>query len=83
MSKTVQLDLPEDLAAEAQASGLLEPERIGELLNEELRRERARKKLGQMMADLHSVPGEPMSRGEIQMEIDEARAEQRNRESGR
>ena len=83
MSITIQLDLPEDLAMEAQANGLLEPARLGELLSEELRRAQARKGLGQLMADLHSAPGEPMTREEIQVEIDAARAEQRSRESGR
>ena len=41
MSVTIQLDLPEALVKEAKANGLLESRRLGELLNEELRRGRA------------------------------------------
>ena len=83
MSVTIQLDLPEALVNEARASGLLESQRLGELLNEELRRERARKDLGRMLEGLHSLPGEPMSYDEIQAEIDAVRAERRRRERGR
>jgi len=82
MSVTIQLDLPEALVKEAKANGLLESRRLGEMLNEELRRERARKDLGQMLKDLHSLPGEPISPDEIQAEIDAVRAQRRQRESG-
>jgi hypothetical protein len=75
MSITVQLDLPDALVNEAKASGLLESRRLGEMLNEELRRERARKGLGRVLKELHSLPGEPMSYEEIQAEIDAVRAE--------
>ena len=83
MSVTIQLDLPEALVREAQANGLLESRRLGEMLNEELRRERARKDLGRMLKELHSLPGEPMSPEEIQAEINAVRAQRRQRESGR
>ena len=82
MSITVQLDLSDALVKEARANGLLESARLAEMLNEELRRERARKDLGQMLKELHSLPGEPMSYEEIQAEIDAVRAERRKRESG-
>ena len=82
MSVTIQLDLPEALVKEAQANGLLESRRLGELLNEELLRERARKDLGRVLKELHSLPGEPMSPEEIQAEIDAVRAQRRQRESG-
>lgn len=82
MSVTIQLDLPEALVKEAKANGLLESRRLGEMLNEELRRERARKDLGRMLKDLHSLPGEPMSPDEIQAQIDAVRAQRRQRESG-
>ena len=52
------------------------------MLNEELRRVRARKELGRMLTELHSLPGEPMSPEEIQAEIDAVRAQRRQRESG-
>ena len=83
MSVTIQLDLPEALVKEAKANGLLESRRLGELLNEELLRERARKDLGRVLKELHSLPGEPMSPEEIQAEIDAVRAQRRQRESGR
>jgi hypothetical protein len=82
MSVTIQVDLPDALANEARANGLLESQRLGELLNEELRRERARKDFGRMLKELHALPGEPMTPEEIQAEIDVVRAERRNRESG-
>jgi hypothetical protein len=83
MSITIKLDLPDALLNEARASGLLESQRLGELLNEELRRERARKNLGRMLKELHSIPGDPLTDEEIQAEIDVVRAERRKRESGR
>jgi hypothetical protein len=82
MSVTIQVDLPDALVNEARANGLLESQRLGELLNEELRRERARKDFGRMLKELHALPGEPMTPEEIQAEIDVVRAERRNRESG-
>jgi len=82
MSVTIQLDLPDALVKEAKANGLLEPRRLGERLNEELRRERARKDLGRVLSELHSLPGQPMSPEEIQAEIDVLR-EQRRRREGR
>lgn len=82
MSITVELDLPEDSAKEAREKGLLEPARLGVLLSEELHRERARKGLGQMIDELHTLPGEPMTYGEIQVEVDAVREERRRDESG-
>ena len=38
MSVTIELDLPEALVKEAKANGLLESRRLGDLLNEDLRR---------------------------------------------
>jgi hypothetical protein len=75
MSVTIQLDLPEALVKEAKANGLLESRRLGEMLNEELHRERAGKDLGRGLKELHSLPGEPMPPEEIQAEIVAARAQ--------
>jgi aminoglycoside phosphotransferase (APT) family kinase protein len=83
MSITIQLDLPDALVNEARSNGLLESQRLGEMLNEELHRERARKDLGRMLQELHSLPGEAMGSEEIQVEIDAVRAERRQRESSR
>jgi hypothetical protein len=80
-SVTIQLDLPEALVKEAQANGLLVSRRLGEL-NEELHRERARKDLERMLKELHSLPGEPMSPGEVQAGIDALRAQCRPSKTG-
>jgi len=82
MSITIQLDLPDALAKEAADNGLLESRRLAELLAEELRRKHARKDLGQMLEELHGLPGEPMSTQEIQAEIDAVRTERHRRASG-
>ena len=82
MSVTIRLDLPDALVKEARASGLLESKRLGELLSNELRRARARKQFGEMLDDVRSQPGEPMSLDEIQAEVNAVR-EQRRREGGR
>jgi hypothetical protein len=73
---TVQITLPDQLAREAQAAGLLTPEELERLVRDALRARRlqafaeARKKLA---AD----PLPPMTAGEIQAEIDAYRAESR------
>lgn len=77
MSITIQVDLPDDLLKEAKASGLLESARMAEMLSEELRRQRARQNLGEMLKQVHLLPGEAMSYDEIQGEIDAVRAERR------
>ena len=79
MSVTIEVDLPDALVQEARARGLFESARLRELLSEELRRDRARRDLGQMLNDLHSLPGKPMSPEEVQAEIDAVRAERRAR----
>jgi len=79
MSVTIEVDLPDALVQEARARGLFESARLRELLCEELRRDQARRDLGQMLNDLHSLPGQPRSPGEVQVEIDAARTERRAR----
>ena len=83
MSVTIQLDLPDALLKEAEASGLLESRRLGELVSEELRRARSRKELGQMLDRVRSQPGEPLSLDEIQAEVNAVREERRAREGRR
>tara|TARA_A100001037_G_C14808411_1_gene482113 strand:+ start:147 stop:407 length:261 start_codon:yes stop_codon:yes gene_type:complete len=85
MSITVQLDLPEDVATEARERGLLEPERLGRILDEAVRRERnkdSKLSLGDMMKKLRETSGEPMSLEEIQAIVDGVRAERLAREAG-
>lgn len=79
---TIQVELPESVAREAKARGLLESPRLAELLNEALRRDRAAKEFGEMLTALHSIPGEPMTSDEIQSEIKAARVERRQRDLG-
>jgi hypothetical protein len=83
MSVTIQLDLPEALVKEAQASGLLESAPIGDLLAAELRRRKAATELGLVLEAVRAQPGEPMTLEEIQAEVDAVRAEKRAREARR
>jgi hypothetical protein len=83
MSITVQLDLPEEVAAEARAAGLLEPCPLAELVNLELQRRRAGRRLSELMDQMHAVPGAPMSMEEIDAEVKAVRAARRAREAGR
>ena len=83
MSITIQVDLPEGLAKEAKANGLLESGSITELLSTELRRRKAAAELNQVLEGVRDQPGEPMSMEEIQAEVDAVRREKRAREAGR
>jgi hypothetical protein len=83
MSVTIEVDLPDALVKEARANGLLDSKRLGELLSNELRRARERKQFGQMLENVRSQPGEPLSMEEIQAEVNAAREERRRRESSR
>ena len=80
MSISVQLDLPENVATEARERGLLEPERLAQLISAELDAqgggdffETARK--------LRSTAGEPMSMEEITTLVDQVRVERAEREA--
>jgi hypothetical protein len=72
----VKLSLPDSLAKEAQAAGLLAPEEIEKLLREEIRR-RAVGELFEAMDRMAAVEGPPMTEDEIQAEIDAFRATRR------
>ena len=81
MSITVQLDLPDDVATEVRARGLLEPERLAEMISAEVSNpsggnffETSRK--------LRSTAGEPMSMEAITALVDQVRAERAEREAG-
>ncbi|MBI4660602.1 MAG: hypothetical protein HY735_17330 [Verrucomicrobia bacterium] len=82
MSITIELDLPEDLAAKARAKGLLQSEVLSELLERELKRRQACEDFGALLKQLHSVTGDEMTQEEIQAEIDAVRAERRARREG-
>lgn len=83
MSITIHLNLPEALAKEAQAKGLLQGDVMTELLERELKRRRACEDFGAMLKQLHSVTGDEMTEEEIQAEIDAVRAERRARREDR
>ena len=82
MSITVELDLPDALAKEAKAKGLLQSDVMTGLLERELKRRRACEDFGVMLKQLHSVTGDEMTEEEIQAEIDAVRAERRARREG-
>lgn len=72
----VKLELPDPLAAEAQAVGLLAPEQLERMLREALRAKRV-EKLAAVRDVLITNPLPPMTPEEIQAEIDAYRAEVR------
>jgi len=82
MSITVQLDLPEALAAKARARGLLSPAHLTQLITRELAEDEDSRDFFQMARDIRSLPGEPMSMSEIQQIVDEVRTERAAREAG-
>lgn len=80
MSITVQLDLPESLAAKARARGLLEPQNLTRLIEREVAEDDPRN-FFRMARELRSLPGEPMTMHQIQQMVDEVRAERAAREA--
>ncbi len=72
----VKLNLPDPLAAEAQAAGLLTPEQLERLVREALRAKRV-ETLAAVREVLTANPLPPMTPEEIQAEIDAYRAEVR------
>lgn len=76
----VTMTLPDTLAQEARAAGLLTPQAIETMLRERLRTRRV-DELFAAMDKMAAVGGAPMTEGEIQAEITAARAERRARGS--
>lgn len=72
----VKLELPDPLAAEAQAAGLLTPDQLERMLREALRAKRV-ETLGAARDALMTNPLPPMTPEEIQAEIDAYRADVR------
>ena len=72
----LKVDLPDSLAKEAKAAGLLTPEGIERLLRDALRREAGRKLL-EISKELQAANIPPMTMEEIQAEVDAVRAERR------
>jgi hypothetical protein len=78
---TVTLNLPDTLAAEANAAGLLTPEAIEQLLREGLRR-KAIDGLFAAADKLAAADFPPMTMEEIQAEVNAVRAERKQRATG-
>lgn len=70
------LNLPDELANQAQAAGLLNSEAIEKLLREQLRKQ-AGEELRVMLNKVSASSEPPMSEDEIQAEINAYRAERR------
>jgi len=83
MSVTVELDLPDSMAAEARAQGLLEPQRMASLIARELSYGQDRRSFFEIIREIRAQPGEPCSTKEDQVEVNAVRAERRAREGGR
>ena len=83
MSITVELDLPEAVAAKARAKGLLEPRELTRLITREVSAEEDAHDFFEMVRQLRSLPGEPITMEEIQAEVDAIRAERSAREDRR
>jgi len=69
----VKLDLPDRLAREAQAAGLLEPRALAQLLKDAMRRQAAQALLAGA-ARATAAGSKPLSMDEIQAEVNAVRA---------
>ena len=83
MSITLELDLPEKLAAEAKANGLFESASLSGLLEDELRRRRSGQELIAALDEIRRQPGADPTEDEIQAEIDAVRKSRRGDEGRR
>jgi hypothetical protein len=77
MSVTIQLDLPDELIQQARKMGLLENQRVAEMLVDEVRRRNAGQELKKILDDIRSTAGEQLSMNEINAEIKAVRAKRR------
>jgi len=71
-SVELRLDLPDNLASEAEASGLLEPAAIERLLRDEVRRRRV-EQLFEASDHLSSQEATSLTEAEVEAEIQAAR----------
>lgn len=76
MSEVV-LTLPDNIAEEAEANGLLRPVYVTSMFKEELRRRKINRLFAS--ADRLAELGEPMSQEEVMAEVKAVRAERRKR----
>ncbi len=76
----VTVSLPDDLARQAQAAGLLSERAVERLLRRALREQSASDRLGEIFAKLDAQGEPPMSDEEVAEEIAAARRERRERQ---
>lgn len=75
---TVQIELPDALANQARAAGLLTSDALHRLLSGALKQQAAAQSLMQVANQLSAADLPPMSAAEIQAEIDASRAARRH-----
>jgi hypothetical protein len=80
MSEVV-LTLPDNLAQEAEANGLLKPESIAAMLRAEIRRRRVNRLFA--AADRLAVSDQPLTEAEVEAEIAAARKERHSSDASR
>jgi hypothetical protein len=80
-SLEVKLDLPDGLAREAEANGLLTPEAIESLLRAEIRRRRVNKLFD--AADRLAALDAPLTEAEVEAEIAAVRQARRSSDASR
>jgi hypothetical protein len=78
----IKLTLPDNLAREAQARGVLTPEALQQLIDAEVERRRKLDRLFTTMNQLANIDIPPLSNDEVNAEIQAARAERRARRAG-
>ncbi|MGA2174257.1 MAG: hypothetical protein ABSH38_04645 [Verrucomicrobiota bacterium] len=77
MSIMIQLDLPDAVAAEAKAKGLLDPRKLTQLVEREVELDKPMRDFREMVEQMRAHPDEPMTMDEIQAVVNEVRAERR------
>lgn len=80
-SVEIKLDLPDNLAREAETNGLLKPEAIESLLREEIRRRRVDGLFES--ADRLAASDEPLTEAEVEAEIAAVREARRSSNASR
>ncbi|MEI8165191.1 MAG: hypothetical protein WCG26_02395 [Chloroflexales bacterium] len=78
----ITLSLPDTLAREAAARGLLTPAALQQMIDAEVERRRTVDRLFATMDDLAAVDLPPLSAEDLNTEIKAARAERRGRRAG-
>lgn len=83
MSITLHLDLPDALAKEASAGGLLDSRLIGDLIAAEIRRRRAATELSDVLAKVRAQAGNSFTEEQVVEVVRAVRKGRREREAGR